>query len=167
MIENRRKLLVIVGVAFFVLALIVGVVATLSRSRDDENAQTDAQILARENPVYYTVNVTNASDYSIIFPADTSYALWTSMWRTVNKNVDEDQDYYFGNIRGGSLQQSTTSIGAPRVEVLVDLPDIQRTFKITIEGNEESGYQTVYITCPSPAELVYPPTPCVGQESDS
>lgn len=162
---GRKRLLVIIG-AILVVLFVVAVALALMRSGSSNSPDSDTQP-AKVEPSYFIVNITNLSENKAAFPMNDTYNIWSSMWQTVNKNVDEDQDYYYGNIRQGSIKNYTTANGLPVVEMLIDLPDIKRTFKLTIEGDGDSGYQAAFITCPAQSELVYPPTKCVGQESES
>ena len=162
---SRKRLIVIVGVIVAVL-FVIATVLVLTRSNQDLGPDSDASG-AQVEPTYFTVNITNLSENRGNFPMKDTYSIWSSMWQTVNKNVGQQEDYYSGNIRDGSVKKYNAADGVPIVEMLVDLPEVQRTFKLTIEGDENTGYQAAFVTCPSPTELVYPPTTCVGQDADS
>lgn len=80
-------------------------------------------------------------------------------------NEGKQADYYRANIRQDSFKTHTTSGGTPVTEFLVDISDVERTFKVSIEGDNNTDYRTVYITCPLVSELVYGAKPCKGDET--
>jgi hypothetical protein len=160
----RKRLILIFGLVILAL-LLVGIALVLTRSKAGDSPDSDTKP-AQIEPSYYIVNITNLTEHTASFPMEDTYSIWSSMWQTVNKNVDNDQDYYYGNIRENSIKESVAASGLPVIEMLIDLPDIQRSFKLTIEGSAESEYQSAFITCPQPTELVYPATNCIGQDTE-
>ena len=156
---GRRRLLIAGGALIAVLLISIGVFFALRAdgpSQEAKNAQKDSL----RQPTYFAVNIKGLPTYTDEIPGIQEYDLWRALWSKVNQNIDQDKDYYFGEIRGGSIQKSISESGVPVVTFMVDIPDEKRSFKITIDGSEEAGYYSTYITCPSDADLIYPKVAC-------
>jgi hypothetical protein len=78
----------------------------------------------------------------------------------IANSISKPNSQYDGIIREGSIKSSTTASGTPRVEFLVDIATLKRTYRVSINGTEDSEYQAIYVLCPTTAELIYPAFKC-------
>jgi hypothetical protein len=154
---SRKKLFIVVGVVVFLSVCVVAL-----RSGNDTTKQTPTIQEPGTNEAW-TVTITNVDQYEEI-TTEQSNTLSKGLYTFLKKNVPSAEIAYTGNIRENSLAKSLTPAGYPKVEFLVDIAKLERTYKVTLEGAADTEYQTVYVTCPSTAELVYKPTPCSDEQ---
>ncbi len=63
-----------------------------------------------------------------------------------------------GKVREGSYSKESVN-GGTTVNVLIDIPSIERSYKASL-SRDADGYGGLYITCPTPDELIYEPFDC-------
>ncbi len=156
MTRTRRIVIVLV----VVLVVLIGLFVVVKNGNKERAAPSTVGTGNRVNPTYFAVNLTNARSYKNDIPSISDYELWNALWKKTNQNIEQRQDYYFGNVRDGSLQKTTSTDGVPIISFIVDMPEQKRSLKVTLDGSEESGYFSTYISCPSDTELVYEKVPC-------
>lgn len=156
--SRTRRNIILAGIVL--LAVMAVVFMAVQQKADDQPSSSSTGTGNRVNPTYFAVNITNARSYRTEIPGVTDYELGNALWKKINQDISQRQDYYFGNIRDGSIQKSTSQNGIPVVAFIIDMPDQKRSLKVTIDGGDDAEYNSTYITCPTDAELVYEKTPC-------
>lgn len=155
---SRKKLLIVVGIL-----VLLGVFVAIAIRRDNSTNQPTNSIQEPDSNEAWTVTITNIDQYKEVSSEQYS-SLTKGLYTFLKKNVPTAGIAYTGNIREGSYVKSLTPAQDPNIEFLVDIPKVERTYKVTIEGSEESEYQTIYVTCPTASELVYKPSSCNDEQ---
>lgn len=150
---KQRKILLISVVLAFLLT-IVGVYILLNRE-PNESDQDDQE---------YTITEVNTSGLDPILskiPGINLEAINTSIMGVIVKNVALPAETYDATYRQGSFSQSKFPDGKPLSTFLVDIPEIQRTFLIEVEGNPQTESMTIYTLCPQPGQSAYGDKECI------
>lgn len=115
-------------------------------------------------------NETTAAPFSINGLDSVTYPLEASTKQSITEQIDfylRKADINTTNLKGavrkGSYIEKEYDNGT-LVEFLVDIRDAKRTYKVSSANSHDSeGDFSLYIVCPSEAELIYAPFEC---ESD-
>ncbi len=142
---NRKKIFIILGVCVLLVA-IIAVVITLNKKTNQPQQQatetvTPFSIDGLDNPSYALAPATQSAVVSQI----KLYLVKADINTTNLKGKVRDNSYTEKEVDGGSLK-----------ELLVDIPDIKRTYKVSAAASDtDNGDDSLFIVCPSKDELIY------------
>lgn len=147
---KRKVLIVFILVVIFIL-LIAGVFALISKNKSDDAAEE-----------YVTTNVeTSGLDAALEkIPGVEQETVNTSIMGIIRKNIASPKESYAANYRQNSFTQSQTASGIPLSTFLVDIPEIERTFLVKVEGSQQTASMTIYTLCPLPGQSIYGEKSC-------
>ncbi|HEY1064376.1 MAG TPA: hypothetical protein VGE30_03745 [Candidatus Saccharimonadales bacterium] len=147
---NRRRSLIIV-VLLLLVATTGGLVFFRSQSKETNTPRT-----------VETLEVETGGLAPVIpqLPSISEDDINTALMGIIRMNFANPADTYDATYRKNSLERSQASTGAPIVSFLVDVPDLQRTYRIEIEGNDETPSKTIYALCPLPEQSAYGEKAC-------
>jgi hypothetical protein len=151
---SRKRLLIAAFVSAAVIGFIISIVVVLLPDSPQDTPKVDNFV--EPNTLLEGVN----SIASELEPTDVQDSQ-KAIEGIVRQNVPNVDKTYKANYRQGSLRVTVTAQGVPLKRFLVDIPELERTFAIEIEGGFSSDYKTMYALCPTPSELVYKPQSCV------
>lgn len=141
-------------IAVFIAVLIMGFGATLIMSRSDSS-----DIKSTNQNAETGVELTGASNATQLDPSDNT-AAQDAINDMVIANEPGNNTAYVAVVRKDSIVNSSTSYGAPKLRYIVDLPELKRTFVVEREGDADSDFASLYVTCPGAAELRYAAKKC-------
>jgi hypothetical protein len=147
---KRRKLIIVVVVAIGLLLVGIGLASRQTEPKIDEET---GQL---QKPV---VEVSGASDKTRLDITDDE-VVQKAIGDMVYANEDKTTRDFTAEVRQDSIQRGTTSYGTPKVQYLVDIPKLKRTFVVQREGDASSEFASIYVTCPTEADLKYPAKKC-------
>ncbi len=78
-----------------------------------------------------------------------------------NNVVRGDLTYKY---REGSLISSTVNRNILKKDFIVDIPEIESSFVIQIEGDSSTEYRTIYVLCPTESQSIYKAQVCSDQQ---
>lgn len=107
-----------------------------------------------------TVTIQNSSALGSAVTKDRLSRAQNILYVKVTSGLKNPASQYSGVIREGSVKTTTNAAGTPNVNFLVDIPVLKRTYHVSINGNEDSEFNAIYVLCPSVAELTYPAFEC-------
>ena len=113
----------------------------------DENIEPEANV---------TIDTTDTTPPSYIRIGEAVYA-------AINNQVTNPKKSYSISVRAGTFTVKTVN-GISSGSFLVDIPELKRTYKVAIEYDTVEQFSSVYVLCPTPAELTYPPIACSEAE---
>lgn len=147
----KRKPLIIVVISVIIIVLgIVVVVAQRNNSQDsNESDYTTTEI-----------QTTGLDPLLSKIPGVSLDNVNTSIMGAVRKNIESPKESYEAQYRNGTFQQTQTPAGTPLSRFLVDIPEIQRTFQVEVEGSQQTASMTIYTVCPQPGQSAYGEQEC-------
>lgn len=146
----KRKPLIIVVIS---VILIVGVIIVLAQRNNSQNA------IKTENTTT-EVQTTGLDPLLSKIPGVSLDNVNTSIMGAIRKNIASPKESYEAQYRDGTFQQTQTPAGTPLSRFLVDIPEIQRTFLVEVEGSQQTASMTIYTVCPQPGQSAYGEKEC-------
>lgn len=153
----RNKKLVIAASLLIVGCGILITVAIMSANR---KAVTTATTTAPT--IDTSLHITNFSSYWNVSAAS-QYAIENQINRYLadtNKSASR-----VGAIRQDSFKTTTDGLISTTV-FLVDIPNLKRSYKVSLGSDASTGENSIYILCPASSELLYPPFDCKDDLSE-
>lgn len=146
----NKKLIILLLLLLLTIFGCVVAFRMIGSQDDEDNTNTD------------TIQVETARLNTIIpeLPSISQEDINTMIMGVIRMNVPEPKSSYNAVYRDSSFERSQSATGAPIVTFLVDVPDLQRTFRIEIEGNDETKSKTIYALCPLPGQSAYGEKAC-------
>jgi hypothetical protein len=149
---HEQKLLIWGITGFFTLS----VLAVVGYFVFSAQPQKDVSDTPTEYIVYAPLQIENFSAYPDITPS-TQTAIVNSLQQYIDKT--NSTTAITGVVRNGSYNKTTD--GAISITTfLIDISAVQRTYKVHIGSDTSTGENSLYILCPTDAELQYPPFEC-------
>lgn len=149
-----KRLIIIAGLVI-VLAIAVFSVTSQVGQQDTENESTQ-----QSSP---TVELQGTNNATQLDPTDNEIAQ-EAIQDMVKHNEPDSTQQFTAVVRQDSIVRSTTSYGEPKLQYLVDIPELQRTFIVEREGDDSSSFASIYVRCPSDTDLRYPAKTCTEIE---
>ncbi len=138
--------------------VVVGVVVFLgfiSFGRDEDSTHDENQ-----QAQFTEVTMDGIEQYRNPLGITNDAVLSRSIGAMIEANVSDAKANYSVVIRDGSLRSSVTPSGMNATSALIDIPELRRTFRISVTDDPQSNYGSMYIECPDASELIYEPQPC-------
>jgi hypothetical protein len=156
---NRKRLLVISGILIFSLFIIF---ALINRDREYQDPPINNP---EPSTLAYDTEITGIDelDLSETFNVSSTSDITQGLYGFIKTQTTNPKGSYSGNVRKGSYivrTENNITFGS----FLIDIPELQRTIKITLESSSIGGYNTVYFVCPNQSELVYKPIVCSEEQ---
>lgn len=150
---TREQRLLIGGIIGFVTLCAVAIIGYFIFAAQP---QKDASDTPTEYIVYAPLRIENFSAYPDITPS-TQTAIVDSLQQYIDKT--NSTTAITGAIRDGSYNKATDGT-ISITTFLIDISAVQRTYKIHIGSDTSTGENSLYVLCPTDAELKYPPFEC-------
>jgi hypothetical protein len=151
----RDRKLLVGGIIVFGMLCTIAVIGYFVYSSQPQKEDSE---VSSDYVVYAPLQVDGFSAYA----ADISSATQTSITTSLQRYIDTTNSTTTikGVIRSGSYSKANTSDTMSVVTFLIDFSGIQRTYKISIGSDTSTGENSLYVLCPTTAELRYPPFNC-------
>lgn len=152
-----KKRIIILGGIVVVIGIIIAIVASSGGSKKGSDKEGEA-ILPK-------VFVDNLGGYEPkLGLRDANTTITDQIQAKLEKDNASLKEDAHAKVRDGSFKTTTNEEGIPYHQMLVDLPSLKRTYKVTLLGGDDYEQEILYVNCPDKTELVYPEQPCKGQE---
>lgn len=160
-IRRYRRLAIIVSIVLVMTVAIIVIVNLLNHPRSDytvtpgDTAATSSSTSQSDTTDYgpskNEVIIANYTDYQGRFVNQDKSLIQNQLYLAAARNTSTDttKKIYIANIRDGSYKSPTSST----YSVIVDIPDLQQTFRIDFYSS--SDRYVFYVMCPQPSESKY------------
>ena len=154
---SRKRFLMLFSLVVFMIVL-VSVFALQKNNQTTDNQTTDTSI---EASGYRMVDISGLSGLGLedTFRVQDNEQIGEIVYGFIAQQVENPEPEYTANVRDNSFKMSTVD-ALNTASLLVDIPALQRTVKVTFESPSDGSYNTLHVVCPDQTELVYKPVAC-------
>lgn len=161
---SRRTILLIAGITVVIILGIVATFALTNKTGDTDEAVSRQDAVPKDLEDPQPLKIDNFYNYPGI-DSETrdvvEYSINNYLQDYTSKSVSP-----IGLIRDGSYKESTKGTTS-HMEFLVDIENMQRTYKVTFDSDTSTGEDIMYTLCPTEKELRYAPFNCKDDLTDA
>lgn len=144
------------------LAIVLAFTAfTVTHHRNKQTVQNDTPTTSTPT-TSGTIQLTNASEYAPRLDISALPNILAGLNTQLGKDGLNLLENKPATIRKGTFVQTfsayeavTPPIQVPTIVFTVDIPSVKRSYDVRLSGGYQYPYNILYVTCPSPSELIY------------
>ena len=153
----RKKNIIIVLLLIF---LIVAVGSLVIYKNMNQKNNDSLPLKTSTTQAVDSLDIKNLYLYTDDININTQEKIESAVYSTVKESLPGVKKLE-GTVRNDSFISSKMGTGS-LITFLVDIKSVQRSYKISLGTDEDTGENSLYVLCPTEPELIYPAFSCKG-----
>lgn len=146
---SRNRLLLVIAIVVTLVVVALGIIGIISSNKKNEITPQTTQAIT---PASMTID--NFAKDTGIYTATVQKSIESAIVARITLNTS-----LTGHVRTGSLKVTPLDT-TKNTRFIVDIPDIKRSYVVSLGEDSSTGEQSLYILCLSAEEMIYPSFNC-------